>query len=99
QIMGAISRTTGGSIGVTPPRGTVPLFVNVVREFQDALNGIEAALLQFAETPKTSTSETATSRLARIGVTLTPLQQAIFDFQRFYNRYGLADPPNPPSGP
>jgi hypothetical protein len=94
QLIEIIYRTVVTSIEVTPPRGRIPAYANGVQQWYDNLNGIETILIQFAQTTKITQGETATSILARMGVTLTALQRAIFDFQRFFNRYKLVLPPN-----
>jgi hypothetical protein len=82
---------SGGSVSCTT--------LNPLESFISMIDGIEAALLQFAATPKAFSGESASSVLSRLGITLTPQQRAFFDFERFYNRYGFALPPNFTGGP
>jgi hypothetical protein len=87
---------TGSTNGASAPPDTAGCTPspNALEQFITTISTLETTIVNFAGTPPISQGESATSILSRMGVTLTPTQLAFFNFQRFYNRYGLATPPS-----
>jgi hypothetical protein len=96
---------TGGSSssanGASATADTAACFPspNALEAFITTVTPIETTLVNFASTPTVSQGESASSVLSRMGVSLSATQQAFFNFQRFFNRYGMAMSASPQFDP